>query len=201
MPLVTTETGYNQTGSTYSKLQKFIPHCTEPNTVLRALSLKSCMTQHILKQLVCFIRNTVKDLRVSQYRFVCIYSHLSPFMCHGWMTGIGTVLPTFLFAFCISVSDLPPTFSHFKYGCTGGCHFSDHGKTRLHPDTETREIQEVTKSLHNLQPTVTVPWPWTQLPVNIFNPLILNHLFFKWHPSHTKDHHHQSQLCPKRPGS
>ena len=35
-----------------------------------------------------------------------------------------------------------------------------------------------------------------------FNPI--NHLLlllFKWHPSHNKDHHHQSQLCPRRPGS
>ena len=168
MPLVTAKTGYNQTGS---KLQKFNTHCTEPNTMLRALSLKSCITQHMLKQLVCFIRNTVKDLHVSQYRLVCIYSHLSPFMCHGWMTGNGTVLPTFLFAFCISVSDLPPTFSHFKYGCTGGCHFSDHGKTRLHPDTETtREIQEVTRSLHNLQPTVS-PMAMNPTPCKYFSTL------------------------------
>ena len=80
MPLVTAKTGYHETGS---KLQKFTTHCTESNTMLRALSLKSCITQHMFKQLVCFIRNTVEDMHVSQYRFVCIYSHLSPFMCHA----------------------------------------------------------------------------------------------------------------------
>ena len=26
-------------------------------------------------------------------------------------------------------------------------------------------------------------------------------LFFKWHLSHNKDHHHQSPLCPRRSGS
>ena len=46
-------------------------------------------------------------------------------------------------------------------------------------------------SLHNLQPTPTVPYPWTQLPVNIFN-----HSFSKWHPTHNKNHHYQSQLRP-----
>ena len=40
----------------------------------------------------------------------------------------------------------------------------------------------------------------TQLPVNIFNHF--NHffnLFFKQHPNHNKDHHHQSQLHPRKP--